>query len=76
MEKSDDNNHQLSTPSSSHFLIILPSSTRLIDEDRISRFQSDDAEDASESSNVIVRRKKDKEKMPETAKTPLDVTEV
>jgi hypothetical protein len=52
----------------------------LIEDDRISRFHSKDAEDAAESSNVIVRRKSKEKKSIEfdqlfaTDQTSLDVT--
>jgi hypothetical protein len=61
---------------------IIPLRFELIEDDRISRFQSEDAEDAVESSNVIVRRKS-KEKKPQLSEfdqlptidqTSLDVT--
>jgi hypothetical protein len=61
----------------------------LTEDDRISRFHSEDAEDAAESSNVIVRRKNKEKKpqltefgqfsqsdLPETGQTSLDVTEI
>jgi hypothetical protein len=53
----------------------------LTEDDRISRFHSEDAEDAAESSNVIVRRKGKEKKsvefgqLPAIGQTSLDVTE-
>jgi hypothetical protein len=54
----------------------------LTEDNRISRFQSKDAEDAAESSNVIVRRKNKEKKSIEfdqllaTDQTSLDVTKI
>jgi hypothetical protein len=51
----------------------------LTEDDRISRFQSFDAEDAAESSNVIVRRKDKGKKFDQLSaidQTSLDVTEI
>jgi hypothetical protein len=56
----------------------------LTEDDRISRFHSEDAEGAAESSNVIVRRKNKSKKsqtfefdqLPATGQTSLDVTEI
>jgi hypothetical protein len=53
-------------------------------DDRISRFHSEDAEDAAESSNVIVRRKSKRKKsqmsefdqLPAIDQTSLDVTKI
>ncbi len=61
----DDDSIQLSTSfeSSSSQLIFLQSD--LTEDERISRFQSEDAEDAVDLSNVIVRRK-NKNKKPES----------
>ncbi len=82
----NDDLEQLSTPlespSSQHLnpqIISLRSG--LTEDDRISRFHSEDAEDAAESSNVIVRRKDKEKKSAEsgqllaTDQTSLDVTE-
>jgi hypothetical protein len=82
----NDNQKQLLTSFESYFSQHLSSQIislrfELIEDDKVSRFQSFDAEDAAESSNVIVRRK-DKEKksvefdqLLEIDQTSLDVTE-
>jgi hypothetical protein len=66
----NDDSRQLSTfleSSSSQHLSsqIISLRSDLIEDDRISRFQSEDAEDAAESSNVIVRRKNKEKKSVE-----------
>jgi hypothetical protein len=91
--KMNDDLRQLSTSLESSFSQHLNSQiislrSGLTEDDRISRFHSENAEDAAESSNVIVRRK-NKKKKPQlfefdqfsqsdllaTDQTSLDVTE-
>jgi hypothetical protein len=83
MEKSvqmnDDDLGQLFTSLESPFSQIISLRSGLTEDDRISRFQSFDAEDAAESSNVIVRRKnkeKKSDQLPATDQTSLAVTEI
>jgi acyl carrier protein len=80
----DDDLEQLSTSLESPFSQIILLRFGLTEDDRISRFHSEDAEDVAESSNVIVRRK-DKKKKPQMSEsdqlfaigqTSLDVTEI
>ncbi len=58
----NDDQEQLSTSFESSFSQIISLRFELIEDDRVSRFQSFDAEDAAESSNVIVRRKSKEKK--------------
>jgi hypothetical protein len=94
VQMNDDDLRQLSTSLESSFSQhlspqIIPLRSELTEDDRISRFHSEDAEGAAESSNVIVRRKSKRKKsqltefdqfsqsgLPETGQTPLDVTEI
>jgi hypothetical protein len=64
----EDDSIQLSTFFESSSSQLIPRSSELTDDDRISRFQSEDAEDAVDSSNVIVRRK-DKNKKSESSRS-------
>jgi hypothetical protein len=52
-----DDSVQLSTSFESFSSQLILRQSNLIEDERISRFQSEDAEDAVDSSNVIVRRK-------------------
>jgi hypothetical protein len=58
----NNDQEQLSTSFESSFSQIISQRFELIEDDRVSRFQSFDAEDAVESSNVIVRRKSKEKK--------------
>jgi hypothetical protein len=58
----NDDSEQLSTSLESSFPQIISLRSELIEDDRVSRLQSFDAEDAAESSNVTVRRKNKKKK--------------
>jgi hypothetical protein len=85
----NDDQEQLSTSFESSFSQIISLPFGLIKDDRVSRFQSFDAEDAAESSNVIVRRKNKGKKsqlfefdqfsqsdLSAIGQTSLDVTEI
>jgi hypothetical protein len=80
----NDDSRQLSTSfENSSFQHLFPQiislRSGLTEDDRISRFQSFDAEDAAESSNVIVRRKSKEKKFDQLlaiGQTSLDVTKI
>jgi hypothetical protein len=85
IEKSDqmnDDSRQLSTSLESPFSQIISLRFELTEDDRVSRLQSFDAEDAAESSNMIVRRKSKEKKSIEfdqllaIDQTSLDVTKI
>jgi hypothetical protein len=58
----ENDSKQLSTSLESSFSQIISLRFELIEDDRVSRLQSFDAEDAAESSNVTVRRKNKEKK--------------
>jgi hypothetical protein len=62
VQMNDDDLRQLFTSLESSFSQIISLRSELTEDDRISRFQSFDAEDATESFNVIVRRKSKRKK--------------
>jgi hypothetical protein len=78
----NDDSRQLSTSLESSFSQIISLRFELIEDDKVSRLQSFDAEDAAESSNVIVRRKNKEKKSIEfdqlfaIDQTSLDVTKI
>jgi superfamily I DNA and RNA helicase len=77
-QMNDDDLRQLSTSLESSFSQIISLRSELTEDDKISRFQSFDAEDATESFNVIVRRKNKKKKSQLFAidQTSLNVTKI
>jgi hypothetical protein len=64
----DDDSIQLSTSFESSSSQLIFRQSDLTEDERISRFQSKDAEDAVDSSKMIVRRK-NKEKRPESSRS-------
>jgi hypothetical protein len=78
----NDDSKQLSTSLESSFSQIISLRFGLIEDDRVSRLQSFDAEDAAESLNVTVRRKSKEKKSIEfdqllaIDQTSLDVTKI
>jgi hypothetical protein len=72
----DDNSIQLSTFFESSSSQLISRQSELTEDERISRFQSEDVEDAIKSTNVIVRRKSKKKKFESSRSDQSDLLEI